>query len=362
MPPIDAPSRLGRRLVSAGVLLSALLGIATPSGAQSVARVELPNGTVAKWSLTANAEISAVSFDDSDPLSWAAAGTRPSKSGSAREAFVVLGRGLKVEKTFRARERGEVSISEPTPLLAAGTLRGLAWFRQPKNGDARAASLVVAPFNGRRFGRPKVISPQGPGSQLALAAAPLGAREWVLAWSRFDGQDDEIAWSRGTPGGSWSKVQIATANEVPDITPTLAAHDGGVMLSWARFESGNYRVAVSRFEDGRFAASLSVGAAGSVFPSFLPKGSGRSEETFLLYRTARPRGWEVAEIDRVGQVMRRAAISGEVGANSERPRVTLAPSGVGFRWASASDDGDDGNGKTASEGDSTFAPWQEERP
>ena len=57
-----------------------------------------------------------------------------------------------------------------------------------------------------------------------------------------------------------------------------------------------------------------------MFPSFL---GGPSGET-LLYRSARPRGWVVLELDRAGSVTQRAAVNAE---STLRPLVLPAGDG-----------------------------------
>jgi len=221
---------------------------------------------------------------------------------------------------------------EPLPLVEDGRLAGLVWLE----GDAaRALAVRYARWNGAAWEAPQTVAAPGPGSQLALSAARLKDGSWLLAWSAFDGHDDEIVWSRQAADGSWSVPQrVAADNDVPDITPALTATaDGSALLAWSRFdpETGGYQVVTSRFQARGWAAPrVAAAASGSLFPSFEAAESGA---WLLLYQTALPRGWAAVEIDGAGRTGRTAAIRmGTEAARRERPEVAADRSGVTFRW------------------------------
>jgi len=229
---------------------------------------------------------------------------------------------------------------ESLPLIADGRLEGMVWLE----GDStRTLAVRYARWTGAAWEAPQTVSPPGPGSQLALAAARLADGTWMLAWSAFDGHDDEIVWSRqanagGIGGiGRWSRPQRVTAdNDVPDITPALTATPDGVLLAWSRFdpEEGGYQVVTARFRAGRWEAPRAAAPVGSLFPSFAA-GTGGS---LLLYQTAVPRGWAAVEIDAAGRTGRTAALKmGSNVARREKPQVTADRSGVTFRWPALGD-------------------------
>jgi hypothetical protein len=185
-----------------------------------------------------------------------------------------------------------------------------------------------AAWNGTGWEAPQTIAPPGPGSQLALTSARLHDGSWLLAWSAFDGHDDEIVWSRAR-GGVWSRPQRVTDNAVPDITPALTASGNGAFLAWTRYDAslGQYRVVVSRLSNGEWTSPAPAGPPGSRFPTFEQDSGGKVR---MLYRIAVPRGWELAELDGTGRISRRAT---EAGTESARPVVVSEPAGeIAFRW------------------------------
>jgi lysophospholipase L1-like esterase len=61
----------------------------------------------------------------------------------------------------------------------------------------------------------------------------------VVAWAASDGSDAEI-WivERGSSG--WSSPRRITDNDVPDITPSIAADDGTLVVAWTSFSPSGY--------------------------------------------------------------------------------------------------------------------------
>lgn len=177
---------------------------------------------------------------------------------------------------------------DPQPLVAGGELAGLAWL---EGIDGRSLAVRFARWDGERWSRPRTVAVPGPGSQTALAAARLADGSWLLAWSRFDGADDEVVWSRsaGPEGESWSAPRrIAADNAVPDVTPALAATGGGgAVAAWSRYDGEDYRVVTARFDGRRWSAPRAVSPAGSFEPRWERAEDGRPQ---LVFRTALPRG------------------------------------------------------------------------
>lgn len=218
-------------------------------------------------------------------------------------------------------------VREPQVLVdAAGRLVGAAWL---EGHDERSLAVRFAPWDGAAWGLAEPVASPGPGSQLALTGAVTTEGSVALAWSGFDGTDDEIQWSLRTDA-AWSPPRrLAEDNAVPDITPALLALPGrgrGLLAAWSRYRDGQYRVVVSRFDGRRWHEPAPVGPPGSLFPSFEP--SLRAAGS-LLFRTARPRGWRVLELDATGRSLRSAQV---LAATAVRPKLSAGPDRVQFEW------------------------------
>ncbi len=294
-------------------------------------RLALDSGAIVDPGLPADAALESVAGTDA---SWIALGTRP--HGDRRELFVLLGQGTTGPRRFLPTLPASAPVQEHAiALLAGARFAGLVWL---EGRDDRSLAIKAARFQNGRWSAPRTISPPGPGSQLALAATRLADGSYVLAWSAFDGEDDEILWSRGRPGGAWTAPHpVAPANRVPDITPALVSTGSGALLSWASFDGNDYRVmtAVLSTEQGsRWSAPRTVGPKGSVFPTMDKTADGIR----LLVRTAAPRGWEAIDTDAAGKPLRRAAIStaeSPAADRADRPRLVPTASGaLTFRWLS----------------------------
>ncbi len=249
------------------------------------------------------------------------------RSGAASELYLaeVAGetlRELPVGDLGRARLR-----AEPVPVVRGDALAGLAWLE----GDAPDRLAVrCAERSGSGWSATREVSPPGPGSQVALAAAPLADGSLLLVWSRFDGHDDEIVFSVGRKG-TWSAPQpIDADNAVPDVTPALFAEGRGALAVWSRYDGHEYRLVVARYDGERWAAPHGIGEAGSLFPSFV---AGAGDSPRLLYRDARAEGWVVADLGPSGEIVRRSQPSV---ARRQRPLVFAGEDGAPFlRWRDA---------------------------
>lgn len=314
------------------IAVSALLSLAGRAGAeasrplllpdQDGARLQLASGERVALPVPRGAEMrTALALDGG----WIAAGVRPDASGRS-EILLLVGDDSTVTELPAPPGRNSALRRQPLPLIEAGRLAGLLWLE----GDSRTSFGVrFAEWSGSAWSEPQTVAAPGPGSQLALTATRLADGTWLAAWSAFDGTDDEIVWSRRGRDGAWSPARRAAAgNEVPDVTPALTATRDGALLAWSRFDGNDYRVVVSRFRNGAWTQPESAGPAGSLFPSFEPAPQGR---VWLLYRTAVPRGWTVAELDRQGRPERRATVKTERAA-AERPSVQAAGNGLALAW------------------------------
>lgn len=222
-------------------------------------------------------------------------------------------------------------VAEPLPLVSpAGRLTGAVWL---EGSGARRLTVRFASWDGARWGPAEEVAPPAAGSQLALAGTVLRDGSVLLVWSAFDGEDDEILWSHGR-GASWSPPRRLDAdNTVPDITPALHAIQGtgsagdDALAAWSRYQDGQYRVVVSRFDGRVWSEPRPAGPPGSVFPGFEP--SPETGGTRILFRTAAPRGWQAVEVDRDGRPRRSARVRAEA---PDRPRLADDGGVLRFVW------------------------------
>ncbi len=282
------------------------------------ARIELPGGRAVQVPLPDRAELSTLAAIDGG---WMAAGTVRDAGGRQR-LFLLRGndrasRPLAEPPGQEGRER-----RRPVLLVDGGRLAGLAWLEGEDDGSL---SVRAALWNGQRWQSAERVSFPGPGSQLALAGAVLADGSWLLAWSAFDGQDDEIVWARRA-GNAWQPVKrLSPGNSVPDITPALTATaDGGALIAWNHFDGRGYELRMARFDrggDGSWRDEHPAAPAGSLFPTFL--GGSR-----LLYQNAVPQGWSVLDLDAAGRVKARASVASPL----DRPVVSVEGGTVRMRW------------------------------
>lgn len=316
----------------AGLLL--LLGAGTPVHAQTDSlqsgglvlaisqdrgRLELPGGGALSLKLPEWAEVSSLAALDRG--GWAVAGSTRGEDGRRRLFFVFGDRSGSRPVPEPPGQRG-LERREAVLLVDDGRLEGLAWLEG--DGD-RSLSVRAAAWDGQAWRTPEPISIPGPGSQLALSGAVLADGSWLLAWTAFDGQDDEVVWSRRTAEG-WSPVRPMSDNAVPDITPALAVSGKGALLAWSRFDGQSYRLHLARFADGRWLDERAAAPAGTLLPSFQETEDG----LYLLYRTARPKGWSVQELDRIGKTLRQI----DVGSDPPERPVIAGGSRLRLRWLS----------------------------
>lgn len=302
--------------------------LANAGGMGETARLELPAGGSLQLDLPDNAEMSSLAeAATGSDNGWIAAGSFRGATGR-RELLLLEGdasgsRSLPVPADQIGTER-----RSPVVLVSGGRLAGLAWLEG--DGD-RSLAVRAAAWNGEGWDAPARVSQPGPGSQLALAGAVLGDGSWLLAWSAFDGEDDEIVWSRFSEG-RWSPAKGLTDNHVPDITPTVVAAGRGARIAWSRFDGNDYRLRGAGFANGAWVGERWAAPAGSVLPAFRTI-AGRS---YLLYFDARPRAWAALEMDASGTGVRRAEAAGPAG---ERPAIFAGDAGeVRFRWPGANRD------------------------
>ncbi|MFQ5525377.1 MAG: hypothetical protein ACE5GX_03875 [Thermoanaerobaculia bacterium] len=233
------------------------------------------------------------------PSGWIAAGVRAEEDGS--KVFLVSSDTESGARFVAPPQRDPLQL-RPVLLVHDGRLEGVAWLE----GEGQSQlSVRFAAWNGIGWGRPRVISRPGPGSQTGLTGATLRNGNLLLAWSRFDGTDDEIYWSLGD-GAIWSKpVRVGTDNRTPDITPVVASSHRGARLVWGRMVAGEYFLVEKTFGSGEWLGERVISGPGSVFPSLV-----RSDDRLLaLYRTALPLGWGVTDLDGASSIARKAHLA-----------------------------------------------------
>ena len=254
---------------------------------------------------------------------WAAAGIREGANGS--RVIVVQEAGAGVERLSSPPGSTGRHRLLPRLLVEPEGLGGVAWLE----GERRDRMEVrAAQWTGGGWTPAAVVSASGPGSQTGLSQAVLADGSWLLVWSRFDGVDNEIYWSRWA-GNAWSVPQpIEAGDRVPDVTPTLLASGEGALLAWSEYTRDGYRVRAAAFEGGIWrAVELPLGS-GALYPELRRQPQG----TYLLYRSALEPGWGVAELNSTGGVLR---ISKLRATRADRPILRPSGSAMGFQWFGA---------------------------
>lgn len=224
---------------------------------------------------------------------WWVASVEP--MGDSRQGLTVLsGVGDEVERLSAPAPAAPLAM-DPVLLTDRRGLRALVWLEGPA---VRRLAVRAVRWNGEGWDPPQTVSPPGPGTQIALSATRLGDGSWMAVWSSFDGQDDEILWSRAVDGRWLAPRPLVANNDVPDITPTLTTTGEGAMVAWSRYDGGAYRTLTATFlvaEGDGWSLPLKVGERGEVFPRFLPAIDDSSAPLLALQRTA-PKGWSLSEL------------------------------------------------------------------
>ncbi len=323
---------LGEALAVQEQELQASGGVSRQPSSLSV-RLQLPGDAQRDLQLPATSHLSDLAAVEQG---WLLAATVEAADG--RRQLFLLGAPERQPESVELRlpaPGGQRAAVRWQPVLLTkpdGDLAGLAWLE----GDGlRSLSVRAAAFegtspwsHGAAWSLPQDVAPAGPGSQLALAGAVLTDGSWLLVWSGFDGEDDEILFAHRSPSGVWSGPSVLRLpgegdNQVPDITPTVAAlAGGGAMVAWSRFHrladgTSGYRLHRAVLEvTGRDQALPSAGSeaerwqwrslateeVGTGFPHFISEGA----QPRLLFQTAWPRSWTLLELTVQGDEVRRA--------------------------------------------------------
>lgn len=212
----------------------------------------------------------------------------------------------------------------PMPLVQDGQLRGVAWLEGP---NYRSLTVRVADWNDTGWDLAETVARPVHGSQMALSAVVLADGTPLIVWSRFDGHDDEIVWSRRI-GGRWTPpARIQPDNTQPDVTPTLlATPGGGAMVAWLSLIDGNYRALVSCFSGQDWSSPTMLSGLGAGDPILLDR-----QGPVLLYHTVEPASWVVARLRSTDGAA--VAYARQPRVLREEPVLEFSPTSVRFRWA-----------------------------
>ena len=234
----------------------------------------------------------------SSPESWFAAAVAIEDGSPSLHLFE--GKSDGVETLPVPAQEHTKELAQPVFVADGRGIRALVWFA----GEAHHQHAVrAAEWLDGHWGETQTISPPGKGTQIALATAALDDGSSLAVWAAFDGQDDEILWSRQLHG-SWSRPRpIAEDNAVPDVTPSLFPTAGGALVTWSRYDGNDYRVNVSRFDGEGWTSPTVVGSRGTTEPTFSD-----AAKPYLIYHRADPVAWGVIELDASGKALRETSI------------------------------------------------------
>jgi hypothetical protein len=263
------------------------------------ARVERDGGRAQSIAVRKNELLTTIAETRSG---WTAAGIKQVRQGTE---LVLISRGTNGTRRLPAPEvqRHDLRLL-PTLLVDDEDMDGLAWL---EGTDITSLSVRSAQRLGDAWGEVDVVAAPARGSQTGLVATALADGSWLLAWSAFDGSDDDILWSRGR-GGRWSSARrVSQNNTVPDVTPTLIATGDGALLAWSRLVNGEYQVMLARFDGTQWSQPTALGPRGSLDPRFVL----RDDTLHLIFRNAWPAGWTVADLAANGRMQRIAILTGD---------------------------------------------------
>jgi hypothetical protein len=161
---------------------------------------------------------------------------------------------------------------------------------------------------------------------MALAGTVLPDGDWLLLWAGFDGEDDEILWSRRSRE-TWSVPgRVHSDNSTPDITPTVVPTNGGALAAWSVLYDGHYRLRLARWNDGVWQTDPPSGGKGSLYPHAFHSTSGLE----IVHLSVVPEGWSVIEFDHDGFERRRRHT---MESTLDRPLLLeLTSAGPELRW------------------------------
>ena len=253
---------------------------------------------------------------------WTAAGIKEVRNGTN---LILISRSSEGTQrlTLPQPQRHDLRL-RPTLLVSDEAMSGLAWLEGP---DLTSLSIRTSTRVNGEWDEVSIVAPPAKGSQTGLVATGLPDGSWMLAWSAFDGQDDDILWSQGRDDHWTPPRRIGQNNSVPDIMPTLVVTGNGALLAWSRVIDGQYQILLSRFDGANWSAPSLVGPPGSLQPRFAVRDGG----LHLLYHHAWPAAWAVADLAPSGRIRRDAILAED---QPDRPVLVGSSSrSAELRWS-----------------------------
>lgn len=315
-------------------LLNPCLLFANPREMEVVQPVENPSGIVlvsdgfGSQVITPGGQAQAVRVGDGEVLTdfvevatgWVGAGFVNDGERSRLVFYSDGAGGVEGLPAPNPQSESKLGSFHPTLLVRNQGFEGVAWL---EGDDLTSLAVRAALWSGLEWGDPEKVAAPGPGSQTGLTGAILQDGSWLLAWSRYDGIDDEIYWSL-RQGEAWTEPErVDSGNEVPDVAPHMVATKNGALLAWNRYDGNEYRVVVAKFLGDSWQTPHYAAPPGSLAPRF----NRRKDTIFLTYREAWPRAWSILEMTEQGRTLRRARVDE---ATKVRPIVS-GQSRVGIR-------------------------------
>lgn len=283
------------------------------------ARVEVSGTAAVDLPVSSSIELSSLS---SLKRGWIVAGSLKDAAGGETLRLFRGSRGGVQEVPAPGHQRDFLRL-RPILMARDGQLLGLVWL---EGGTMQSLGVWASVWRDGRWSRPEQVAAPGPGSQLALAGTVLADGTWVLVWSGFDGEDDEILVSRRVAGAWQPAKRLHENNAVFDITPTVLAFEEDALVAWSRYDGQTYRLLIARLDGDRLETPRVIGESGSVLPRFVP-GAGSPPD--LVYYAAERSGWLVAELDRQAKVVRRAAVTAD---SDHRPILSRSSASPALVW------------------------------
>jgi len=191
---------------------------------------------------------------------WVVTGTQTSKTG--RTLMVTVSNGTENQLLTTPKLSLGSLAWWPLPIVQRSRLIGLVWLE----GDRLdRLAVVAARWQGDRWTSPVVVSPVGVGSQAGLTATVLEDGTWLLAWTRFDGQDDEIMWASGDGTKFRRPTPLHRGNALADILPSLVAVGNTATVAWSREGQDSYLLQIAEF-DGKSWNQINLAPMTAVAP------------------------------------------------------------------------------------------------
>ena len=301
--------------------------IQTGSGAESIhvvdlgGRLQITEGPGSRdLELPADTRIDAL---EKTATGWVAAGHYAARSGG--ELLLLQQKGGEVALLPAPPGREDRFRGTPAIFVAKGRLSGIAWLEGTSQDNL---AVRAARWTGSEWGETEIVSPQGPGAQLALRGAILSDGSWLLVWAAVDGEDDDIWWSRRATrveDGWSSPKRVHADNPVPDVTPAVLAVPSGALVAWSWYDGRDYRIRTARFDGVGWSEPGILEGRGATDAKLLRHTGGFS----LVYRTVVPGAWHVVDFDQSARAHRRAAVTAE---RTDLPVLEWTTQGPRFDW------------------------------